>query len=78
MKNKSEMFNYFKDFYRSIQTQYVAVVKVLRSDNGTKFTNAIFEEYLSVQGNILSNYISIYTGSEWNNRKKERTSPRGS
>jgi hypothetical protein len=37
MKNKSEVFDRFKDFHRSIQTQYGAVVKVLRSDNGTVY-----------------------------------------
>jgi transposase InsO family protein len=47
MKNKSEVFACFKDFHRSIQTQYEAVVKVLRSDNGTEYTNRIFGEYLS-------------------------------
>jgi hypothetical protein len=33
MKNKSEVFDCFKDFHRSIQTQYETVVKVLTSDN---------------------------------------------
>jgi hypothetical protein len=37
MKNKSEVFDCFKDFHRSIQTQYRAVVKVLRSDNETVY-----------------------------------------
>jgi hypothetical protein len=49
-KNKSEVFDCFKDFHRSIQTQYGAVVKVLRSANGTKHTNIMFGEYLSAQG----------------------------
>jgi GAG-pre-integrase domain len=35
MKNKSDVFACFKDFHKGIQTQYGAVVKVLRSDNGT-------------------------------------------
>ena len=37
MKNKNEVFACFKDFHRAVQTQYGAVVKVLRSDNGTKY-----------------------------------------
>jgi Integrase core domain/GAG-pre-integrase domain len=49
IKNKSEVFDCFKYFHRSIQIQYGAVVKVLRSDNGTKYTNRIFREYLSAQ-----------------------------
>jgi Integrase core domain len=48
MKNKSEVFDCFKYFHRSIQTQYGTIVKVLRSDNGTEYTNRIFREYLSV------------------------------
>jgi Integrase core domain/GAG-pre-integrase domain len=50
MKNKSDVFACFKDFHKGIQTQYGAVVKVLRSDNGTEYTNRAFGEYLSSQG----------------------------
>jgi Integrase core domain/GAG-pre-integrase domain len=50
MKNKSDVFACFKDFHKGIQTQYSAVVKVLRSDNGTEYTNKVFGEYLSSQG----------------------------
>jgi Integrase core domain len=49
MKNKSRVFDCFKYFHRSIQTQYGTIIKVLRSDNGTKYTNIIFREYLSAQ-----------------------------
>jgi GAG-pre-integrase domain len=47
MKNKSDVFACFKDFHKGIQTQYGAVVKVLRSDNGTKYINRAFGEYMS-------------------------------
>ncbi|KAJ4737614.1 Transposon Ty1-H Gag-Pol polyprotein [Rhynchospora pubera] len=50
MKNKNEVLACFKDFHRSVQTQYGAVVKILRSDNGTEYTNRAFAEYLSAQG----------------------------
>jgi Integrase core domain/GAG-pre-integrase domain len=50
MKNKSDVFACFKDFHKGIQTQYGAVVNVLRSDNGTEYTNREFGEYLSSQG----------------------------
>jgi hypothetical protein len=30
MKNKNEVFDCYKDFHRSFQTQYGAVMKVLR------------------------------------------------
>jgi hypothetical protein len=49
MKNMSEVFDYFKDFHKSIQTLYGTVVKVLRSNNGTKYTNRISRKYLSIQ-----------------------------
>jgi hypothetical protein len=63
MKNKSVVFDYFKDFHRSIQTQYGAVVKVLRSDNGTEHTNRIFREYLSAQG-IHHQTTCLYTPAQ--------------
>jgi hypothetical protein len=47
MKNKSDVFACFKDFHTGIQTQYGAVVKVLRYDNETEYTNRVFGEYLS-------------------------------
>jgi hypothetical protein len=47
MKNKSDVFACFKVFHKGIQAQYGAVVKVLRSDNGTEYTNRAFGEYLS-------------------------------
>jgi transposase InsO family protein len=50
MKNKSDVLTCFKDFNKAIQTQYGAMVKVLRSDNGTEYTNKAFEEYLSAHG----------------------------
>lgn len=50
MRNKSDVLACFKDFHRAIQTQYGAIVKVLRSDNRTEYTNKAFGEYLSVQG----------------------------
>jgi len=50
MKNKSDVFACFRDFHKGVQTQYGAVVKVLRSDNGTEYTNNVFREYLSSQG----------------------------
>jgi Integrase core domain/GAG-pre-integrase domain len=49
MKNKNDVFACFKDFHKEVQTQYGVVVKVLRSDNGTEYTNIAFREYLSSQ-----------------------------
>ena len=50
MKNMNEVFACFKDFNRAIQTRYGAIVKVLRSDNGSNYTKITFTEYLSDQG----------------------------
>ena len=50
MRKKNEVFACFKDFHRAVQTQYGAVVKVLRSDNGTEYANMTFRAYLSDQG----------------------------
>jgi IS30 family transposase len=60
MKNKNDVFAYFKDFHKGVQTQYEAVVKVLRSDNGTEYTNIAFREYLSSQG-IHHQTTCLYT-----------------
>jgi transposase InsO family protein len=50
MKNKSDVLVCFKHFHKTAQTQYGAVVKALRSDNGIEYTNKAFEEYLSTHG----------------------------
>ena len=50
MKNKSDVFACFKDFHKEFQTQFGVVVKTLRSDNGTEYTNKVFGDYLSAQG----------------------------
>jgi hypothetical protein len=42
MKNKSEVFSHFQDFYYFIENQYSAKIKVFRSDNGTEFINQSF------------------------------------
>jgi Integrase core domain len=47
MKNKSDVLICFKHFYKAVQTQYGTMMKALRSDNGTKYTNKAFDEYLS-------------------------------
>ena len=77
MKNKSDVFGCFQNFHRTVQTQYGAVVKILRSDNGTEYTNRAFEEYLSAQG-IYHQTTCPYTPAQ--NRgsgKEEQTSFRG-
>jgi transposase InsO family protein len=50
MKNKNDVLACFKHFHKAIQTQYDAMVKALRSDDGTEYTNNALEEYLSTHG----------------------------
>jgi Integrase core domain/GAG-pre-integrase domain len=50
MKNKSDVLACFKNFHKMVQTQYGTIVKVLRFDNETEYSNRAFGEYLSFQG----------------------------
>jgi transposase InsO family protein len=50
IKNKSDVLVCFKNFHKMVQTQYGAIVKVLRSDNRIKYSNRAFGEYISSQG----------------------------
>jgi transposase InsO family protein len=52
LRNKSDVFECFKDFHNLIMTQHNACVKVLRTDNGTEYVNREFDEYLSSYGII--------------------------
>jgi hypothetical protein len=52
LKNKSDVFDCFKDFHNLIMTQYDARVKIFRTDNGTEYVNKHFDEYLSSYGII--------------------------
>jgi transposase InsO family protein len=47
MKSKNDVLACFRDFHKGVQTQYGAVIKILRSDNETEYTNKAFGEYLS-------------------------------
>jgi len=70
MKNKNDVLACFKDFHKAAQTQFGAVVKALRSDNGTEYTNNAFEEYLSVHG-IHHQTTCPYTSTKWSGREEE-------
>jgi transposase InsO family protein len=69
MKNKSDVLVCFKIFHKMVQTQYSTIVKVLRSDNGTEYSNRAFGEYLSSQG-IQHQTTCPYTPEQ--NRVAER------
>jgi transposase InsO family protein len=69
MKNKSDVLAYFRNFHKGVQTQYRAVVKVLRSDTRTKYINKAFGEFLSSKG-IQHQTTCPYTPEQ--NRVAER------
>ena len=52
LRNKSDVFECFKDFHNLIKNQYDARVKIFRTDNGTEYVNNQFDEYLSSFGII--------------------------
>ncbi|XBI71108.1 hypothetical protein VPH35_065416 [Triticum aestivum] len=52
LRNKSDVFECFKDFHNLIKNQYDARVKIFRTDNGTEYVNNQFDEYLSNFGII--------------------------
>ena len=52
LRHKSDVFGCLRDFHNLILTQYNARVKIFRKDNGTKYLNREFDEYLSSFGII--------------------------
>ena len=43
MKHKNEVFNKFRSFHTMIKTQYSAILKILRSDNGEEYVSYEFQ-----------------------------------
>jgi hypothetical protein len=54
MKNKSDILACFRDFDKGVQTQYRAIVKVLRFDNGSTSTKHLGNIYHLREFNIKS------------------------
>jgi len=50
MKDKSEVFQLFVNFYRIIQTQFGSPIKKLRSDNGREYVNQNLSNFLKDNG----------------------------
>ncbi|KAJ7946112.1 Retrovirus-related Pol polyprotein from transposon TNT 1-94 [Quillaja saponaria] len=50
MRTKNEVFQCFQMFHKLICTQFDAKVKVLRSDNGTEYSEGSFQKYLCDHG----------------------------
>lgn len=47
MKHKNEVLWCFQDFHRMVTTQFDTKVRIIRSNNGTKYVNMEFAAYLS-------------------------------
>jgi Integrase core domain len=52
LKSKREMYTVFQDFCNMIQNQFGTAIKILRSDNGTEYTNHDFQALLKRLGII--------------------------
>jgi Integrase core domain len=50
MRSKSEVPDCFQNFYKMVETQYGKRVKILRSDNGTYYTNQSMQAFLRSEG----------------------------
>ena len=50
LKHKSEVLKCFKRYRRLAENKSGKKIKVLRSDQGTEFTNGAFEDYLEKHG----------------------------
>lgn len=72
MKEKSEVFKFFREFKSLVEKQKQTYIKVLRTDNGGEFCSKGMEDYLKEHG-ILHQKTNPYTPeqngmSERNNR----------
>ena len=52
LKNKSEVYEKFTQFYSMVQTQYKQNIQVLRSDNGGEYINANMKTFFIEKGLI--------------------------
>jgi transposase InsO family protein len=60
MKNKSEVFSHFQEFYNFVENQFNAKIKIFRTDNGTEFVNQNFSNFFKQKG-ILHQTTCVYT-----------------
>jgi Integrase core domain len=60
MKNKSEVFSHFQNFTNMIETQFNKNIKILRTDNGTKYINQNFSSFLHKK-RIIHQTTCVYT-----------------
>jgi transposase InsO family protein len=50
MKNRSELFSIFEQFYQEIRTQFGLSIRTLRSDNAREYLSQQFQTFMSSNG----------------------------
>lgn len=50
MKNRSEVFHIFKEFYAKVKNQFDTSIKVLRTDNAREYLSSQFQTFLTSEG----------------------------
>lgn len=50
LRNKSQVFNYFKDHEALVENQLECKIKILRSDDGKEYVNGIFHDFCQTHG----------------------------
>ena len=50
MKNRSELFSIFEQFYKEIKTQFGVSIRTLRSDNAREYLSQQFQTFMSNNG----------------------------
>jgi transposase InsO family protein len=52
LKDKSDVFSVFQMFYKMVQTQFNATIKIVRLDNGGEYMSSNLEDYFRERGII--------------------------
>ena len=52
MKNRSDVFRIFQEFYAEIKNQFNTSIKILRTDNAREYMSSQFQYFLTLQGII--------------------------
>ncbi|XP_050914846.1 protein SHORTAGE IN CHIASMATA 1 isoform X4 [Lathyrus oleraceus] len=60
MKNRSELFSIFEQFYQEIRTQFGMSIRTLRSDNAREYLSQQFQNFMSRNG-ILHQTSCLHT-----------------
>ena len=50
MKNRSELYSIFQQFYQEVKTQFGVSIQTLRSDNANEYLSHQFQNFMSSNG----------------------------